>query len=239
MRRSPSPAPQTQQYYTNLHSQDAACRQLSAHPAHSTWSKEDRIVKPFNGPNLYHGNAGSRSTPHRVDSQFRDHELESDSLWPTTAFETKHSVNPGYSDACRESTHSSKHDKAQFYHMSHASKSVGSFGEFGKISSQPESNFKRSSFPMASQLIADGGYGDMKALDSCIEWNCTSEGTKTTLRPRSKSFAGSSNAQYTLDGMEIIFYVKALYDYQATIPEEIGFCHGDTLAVLRMQPDGW
>ena len=31
----------------------------------------------------------------------------------------------------------------------------------------------------------------------------------------------------------------ALYDYQAAIPEEIGFCAGDVLAVLDMRADGW
>jgi hypothetical protein len=32
---------------------------------------------------------------------------------------------------------------------------------------------------------------------------------------------------------------KALYDYQAAIPEELGFRKGEVLAILSMQEDGW
>ncbi|KTW31701.1 uncharacterized protein T551_00962 [Pneumocystis jirovecii RU7] len=45
--------------------------------------------------------------------------------------------------------------------------------------------------------------------------------------------------QYTEDGRRILFYVRALYDYQATIPEEISFVKDDILLVLEMQEDGW
>ena len=43
----------------------------------------------------------------------------------------------------------------------------------------------------------------------------------------------------TADGVPIKRFVVALYDYQAAILEEIGFCAGDTVAVLEMRPDGW
>src|SRR4051812_20528258 len=32
---------------------------------------------------------------------------------------------------------------------------------------------------------------------------------------------------------------RAMYMYQAQIPEELGFSKGDVLAVLRLQDDGW
>ena len=32
---------------------------------------------------------------------------------------------------------------------------------------------------------------------------------------------------------------RAMYMYQAQIPEELGFAKGDVLAVLRHQDDGW
>jgi hypothetical protein len=32
---------------------------------------------------------------------------------------------------------------------------------------------------------------------------------------------------------------RAMYMYQAQIPEELGFAKGDILAVLRHQDDGW
>ena len=32
---------------------------------------------------------------------------------------------------------------------------------------------------------------------------------------------------------------RAMYTYQAAIPEELTFAKGDVLAVLRLQDDGW
>ncbi|KAI9229936.1 MAG: hypothetical protein DHS80DRAFT_13070 [Piptocephalis tieghemiana] len=37
----------------------------------------------------------------------------------------------------------------------------------------------------------------------------------------------------------VLFHVKALYDYEPQIPEEIGFREGDTIAVFATQLDGW
>ncbi|OTA54196.1 hypothetical protein K449DRAFT_358623 [Hypoxylon sp. EC38] len=57
-------------------------------------------------------------------------------------------------------------------------------------------------------------------------------------RQRSQSVADPSR-QYTPDGRAILHYARALYMYQAAIPEELGFAKGDILAVLRHQDDGW
>ncbi|KAI1458100.1 hypothetical protein F4805DRAFT_147442 [Annulohypoxylon moriforme] len=57
-------------------------------------------------------------------------------------------------------------------------------------------------------------------------------------RQRSKSVADPSR-QYTPDGRAILHYARALYMYQAAIPEELGFAKNDVLAVLRHQDDGW
>ncbi|KAF6761196.1 SH3 domain-containing protein [Ephemerocybe angulata] len=40
-------------------------------------------------------------------------------------------------------------------------------------------------------------------------------------------------------GNPILFYVKALYDYTATIPEEFDFQSGDVIAVTATPDDGW
>ncbi len=37
----------------------------------------------------------------------------------------------------------------------------------------------------------------------------------------------------------ICVVARALYMYQAAIPEELSFAKGDVLAVLRLQDDGW
>ncbi|KAG0278439.1 Proline-serine-threonine phosphatase-interacting protein 2 [Linnemannia exigua] len=41
------------------------------------------------------------------------------------------------------------------------------------------------------------------------------------------------------DGRPILFYVRVLYDYDATIPEELSLRTGDILAVLHTRDDGW
>ncbi|KAM4062870.1 putative adipose-regulatory protein (Seipin) domain-containing protein [Hirsutella rhossiliensis] len=57
-------------------------------------------------------------------------------------------------------------------------------------------------------------------------------------RPRSKSVADPAR-MYSRDGRPIMHYARALYVYQAAIPEELGFAKGDYLAVFRHQDDGW
>ncbi|KAF9434870.1 Proline-serine-threonine phosphatase-interacting protein 2 [Entomortierella beljakovae] len=41
------------------------------------------------------------------------------------------------------------------------------------------------------------------------------------------------------DGRPILFYVRAIYDYEATIPEELSLKEGDILGVLHTRDDGW
>ncbi|KAK4145262.1 uncharacterized protein C8A04DRAFT_10851 [Dichotomopilus funicola] len=57
-------------------------------------------------------------------------------------------------------------------------------------------------------------------------------------RVRSKSVAADPS-RYTRDGRAILHFARALYMYQAAIPEELGFTKGDVLAILRHQDDGW
>ncbi|KAK4126986.1 hypothetical protein N657DRAFT_687355 [Parathielavia appendiculata] len=57
-------------------------------------------------------------------------------------------------------------------------------------------------------------------------------------RVRSKSVAADPG-RYTRDGRPILHFARALYMYQAAIPEELGFAKGDVLAILRHQDDGW
>ncbi|BGP33564.1 formin-binding protein [Rhodotorula toruloides] len=45
--------------------------------------------------------------------------------------------------------------------------------------------------------------------------------------------------QYTESGQPILFYVNALFDYQAASAEEFSFSTGDVIAVTGTDPDGW
>ena len=71
--------------------------------------------------------------------------------------------------------------------------------------------------------------------------------------PRPASAAPPPTGQYSDSGEPILFYgtsertcrrkltrpVKALYDYQASLPEEFSFTAGDIIAVTHTEPDGW
>ncbi|TVY33034.1 Septation protein [Lachnellula subtilissima] len=56
-------------------------------------------------------------------------------------------------------------------------------------------------------------------------------------RQRSKSVADVR--QFNREGRPILHFARAMYMYQAAIPEELSFAKGDILAVLRLQDDGW
>ncbi|EED19540.1 cell division control protein (Cdc15), putative [Talaromyces stipitatus ATCC 10500] len=59
-------------------------------------------------------------------------------------------------------------------------------------------------------------------------------------RSRSKSITVADPGRHiSRDGRPILHFARALYSYNAAIPEELGFSKGDILAVLRLQDDGW
>ncbi|KAL8742305.1 MAG: hypothetical protein Q9190_005192 [Brigantiaea leucoxantha] len=58
------------------------------------------------------------------------------------------------------------------------------------------------------------------------------------VRNRSKSVA-DERPRVSRDGRPIIQFARALYLYNAAIPEELSFSKGDILAVLTLQDDGW
>lgn len=57
--------------------------------------------------------------------------------------------------------------------------------------------------------------------------------------PPGQSQLVRGTGQTTEDGTPILFYVKALYDYAATIEEEFDFQAGDIIAVTATPEDGW
>ncbi|PFH52204.1 hypothetical protein AMATHDRAFT_46558 [Amanita thiersii Skay4041] len=59
------------------------------------------------------------------------------------------------------------------------------------------------------------------------------------LPPQSLNRGFAPTGQTTEDGQGILFYVKALYDYTATIDEEFDFQAGDIIAVTATPEDGW
>ncbi|KAF8171874.1 SH3 domain-containing protein [Pholiota molesta] len=57
--------------------------------------------------------------------------------------------------------------------------------------------------------------------------------------PARRSPSPQPPPQATDDGNTVLFYVKALYDYSATIEEEFDFQAGDIIAVTATPEDGW
>ncbi|KAL5627952.1 hypothetical protein BROUX41_002700 [Berkeleyomyces rouxiae] len=104
------------------------------------------------------------------------------------------------------------------------------------------------SMQLASPSDADYGMQIERAGSRPASRPGTSNSSRTTgfydnnsqgsSRQRSKSVADPSR-QYSRDGRPILHLARAMYMYQAAIPEELGFSKGDTLAVLRHQDDGW
>ncbi|KAG5982900.1 hypothetical protein E4U55_001168 [Claviceps digitariae] len=95
---------------------------------------------------------------------------------------------------------------------------------------RPRSSYSGSDMAVQLAPVGDDGYGSQRGRVVDLY-----DGGS---RPRSKSVADPSR-QYTRDGRPILHFARALYMYQAVIPEELGFGKGDYLAVLRHQDDGW
>lgn len=58
-------------------------------------------------------------------------------------------------------------------------------------------------------------------------------------QPAQQPATHAPTGQYSDAGQPILFYVKALYDYQATNPDEFSFTTGDIIAVTHTEADGW
>ncbi|KAJ3980619.1 SH3 domain-containing protein [Lentinula detonsa] len=66
-----------------------------------------------------------------------------------------------------------------------------------------------------------------------------SMGRSPSPQPPAGAMVAAPTRQVTEDGAGILFYVQALYDYQATIDEEFDFQAGDVIAVTATPEDGW
>ncbi|KIK61069.1 hypothetical protein GYMLUDRAFT_588304 [Collybiopsis luxurians FD-317 M1] len=64
-------------------------------------------------------------------------------------------------------------------------------------------------------------------------------GSSSSPQPEAEAMVAASTRQVTVDGADILFYMRALYDYQATTDEEFNFQVGDIIAVTATPEDGW
>ncbi|APA14653.1 hypothetical protein sscle_13g094230 [Sclerotinia sclerotiorum 1980 UF-70] len=109
---------------------------------------------------------------------------------------------------------------------------------------RPSSSHSHNS--MAIQLAPgpDDGYGSQgrsgsraSAGSRAMSYYGGGNDQQLTARSRSKSVADVR--QFNSQGRPILHFARALYMYQAAIPEELSFAKGDILAVMTHQDDGW
>ena len=100
-------------------------------------------------------------------------------------------------------------------------------------STEPDDVRRSSRSPIP--MYGDSRYDPSRGRDPVV----SRDRSQQRSRSRSSVATHKSDNPMTADGVSIKRFVVALYDYQAAIPEEIGFCAGDTVAVLEMRPDGW
>lgn len=62
---------------------------------------------------------------------------------------------------------------------------------------------------------------------------------QTPTAPAANANQPPPTGQYSNEGKPILFYVKALYDYEAQLQEEFSFTGGDVIAVWETNADGW
>jgi hypothetical protein len=130
---------------------------------------------------------------------------------------------------------------------------------------RPGSSHVSNDMSMQMQLApaGDDGYGSQNGRGSRAGGSASSRAMsyyggsqgEQQLAARSRSKSVAEVRQFSRDGRPIMhfgkflhsnqvccilkFLARAMYMYQAAIPEELSFAKGDILAVLRLQDDGW
>ncbi|CZR61194.1 probable proline-serine-threonine phosphatase-interacting protein 2 [Phialocephala subalpina] len=103
------------------------------------------------------------------------------------------------------------------------------------------------SMQMQLAPAGDEGYGSQNGRGSRAGGSASSRAMsyyggsqgEQQLAQRSRSKSVADVRQFSRDGRPILHFARAMYMYQAAIPEELSFAKGDILAVLRLQDDGW
>ncbi|RBA19576.1 hypothetical protein FPRO05_09679 [Fusarium proliferatum] len=132
-----------------------------------------------------------------------------------------------------------KHGSAQGYYTQSPQQAASRGPSPSPYAQQNRPGSSYAGSDMAIQLApVDDPYGSQRSRGSRPASRAMSYYDDGSTRQRSQSVADPSRL-YTGDGRAILHYARALYMYQAAIPEELSFGKGDYLAVLRHQDDGW
>ncbi|KAH7929586.1 hypothetical protein BV22DRAFT_1002479 [Leucogyrophana mollusca] len=93
--------------------------------------------------------------------------------------------------------------------------------------------------PYTAPAAVNNQYNQGRYYDRGGQYRAPSPVMTRSPSPQPPRSAHPPTGAYTDDGRPILFYVKALYDYSATIDEEFDFQSGDIIAVTDTPEDGW
>ncbi|KAG9519492.1 hypothetical protein KCU93_g8088, partial [Aureobasidium melanogenum] len=93
--------------------------------------------------------------------------------------------------------------------------------------------------PTSTYYGAEGGWAAASSPRGGAPQQQQQQAQQQQLSTRVRSQSSAGQRQFTKDGRPILQFSRAMYMYQAAIPEELTFAKGDILAVLRLQDDGW
>ncbi|TFK44993.1 hypothetical protein BDQ12DRAFT_661624 [Crucibulum laeve] len=96
------------------------------------------------------------------------------------------------------------------------------------VQQQQQPNYRQAAPQQQQQNHLGYGYRDASPV-----------GRTPSPQPPPQAGMPPPTGQTTDDGSGVLFYVKALYDYTATIDEEFDFQAGDIIAVTSTPEDGW
>ncbi|KAK2765637.1 hypothetical protein FQN54_008491 [Arachnomyces sp. PD_36] len=208
----------------------AARRSASPQPAPRADTRASQYGRGNPSPSSYH--SSSMNSRHR----------QSPSAAPSVR-----GNDQGYQQPQQQySRHASPNDlrrsaspQPQFARQDRPSSSAG--GMELQLSNSPGDNYGggyADSIYEGSQRGRDGQRGGGRPMS--MYYGGSNDGGSQSSRVRSKSVViADTPRQFSRDGRPILHYARAVYNYTAAIPEELGFMKGDVLAVLRMQDDGW
>ncbi|KAI1297777.1 Proline-serine-threonine phosphatase-interacting protein 2 [Mortierella claussenii] len=100
------------------------------------------------------------------------------------------------------------------------------------LQGDPAQTSRQSMEHITQRRTSTGSYGGPRGVSE-VHPAYQGQPAMTAAHPRPAA------AQMTVDGRPILFYVRAMYDYDATIPEELSLKGGDILGVLHTRDDGW
>ena len=107
----------------------------------------------------------------------------------------------------------------------------------------PQPQFRQQARPNSAGMVErnhmDSGYDGFRGQSNGASYY-PDAGTQGVRRSRSRTLAlADPGRQFSRDGRPILHFARAMYSYTAAIPEELGFSKGDSLAIIRLQDDGW